>query len=64
MLQNIIWESIRTNSDILTVKYNGLQLHQWEYRATSEIKKSMVHKNVICRQFEKIGLEPPVKYII
>jgi hypothetical protein len=63
-MYNRIWESVKTNSDLLTVKYNGLQQHQWSYRATIEIKKAMVHKDVVCKQFERIGLTPPEKYII
>lgn len=63
-MYNRIWYAIRTQSDLLTVKYNELQLHQWEYKATNEIKKTMVHKVVVCRQFERIGLEPPKEYLI
>jgi hypothetical protein len=63
-MNNRIWESVRTNSDILTVRYNGLQLHQWSYRATIEIKKAMVHKDVVCKRFERLGLTQPEQFII
>ena len=63
-MYNRIWYSIKAQADLLTVKYNELQPHQWECMATDEIKKSMVHKVVTCRQFERIGLTPPKQYII
>lgn len=63
-MYNRIWYAIRTQADLLTVKYNELQPHQWECRATAEIKKSMVHKKRMCKEYEKLGLTPPAQYII